>query len=425
MPVRRRIRAGGVVTVVTAIASLIWLAPSGPAAAACPSSAGRAIANAPDPVPRAQVVFRGHGSGHGLGMSQYGAQGAARLGCSYPTILATYYRGTHVATAAMPRRVTVRMTENAEVASVDSLTGAVTWRTGGRTVHVQRDGRVRVHRFERDDRRAAERNPPACGRAGCPAACCGRSTGLASCGSTRPPTRTPSSPCACGGTGSSSASMPRAWTPSRSSRTTAAAGRWTSTSSGWPRCRRAGPRRRSGPRSWRRGRSPSSAAGRCCPRSPTRTGTATTRRPPPAQRGATRCRRRAAASSSTGRAGRSTRCTRRRWPGSPRTRCTRGAERRSPTCGRSTTPAGRRASDNPASTRAWTVGFSRRQVASALGFGRVTNLFVFPRGDPRRLRGVRVTGVRGGHNVTEWIPGFTVRNALGLPSPGFVVKNNP
>src|SRR5262245_28166750 len=145
MPVPKRIRAGGVVAVITVLASLFWLAPAGSAAASCPSSAGRQIANAPDPVPREPIVFRGHGLGHGLGMSQYGAQGAARLGCGYRRILTTYYQGAHVATAAMPSTVTVRMTENTRWAWVDSLTGSVTWRTGGRTVHVQRDGRVRVH----------------------------------------------------------------------------------------------------------------------------------------------------------------------------------------------------------------------------------------------------------------------------------------
>ena len=37
-----------------------------------------------------------------------------------------------------------------------------------------------------------------------------------------------------------------------------------------------------------------------------------------------------------------------------------------------------RASDNPATLRSWTWGFTRRQVARALGFARVTSVFVFP-----------------------------------------------
>lgn len=40
------------------------------------------------------VRFDGHGFGHGIGMSQYGAKGAAALGLTWPTILDTYYPGT-------------------------------------------------------------------------------------------------------------------------------------------------------------------------------------------------------------------------------------------------------------------------------------------------------------------------------------------
>ena len=39
-------------------------------------------------------VFSGKGFGHGVGMSQWGAQGMALKGASYPQILAHYYVGT-------------------------------------------------------------------------------------------------------------------------------------------------------------------------------------------------------------------------------------------------------------------------------------------------------------------------------------------
>jgi SpoIID/LytB domain protein len=84
-----------------------------------------------------------------------------------------------------------------------------------------------------------------------------------------------------------------------------------------------------------------------------------------------------------------------------------------------------RASDNPASTLAWTRGFTRQQVAGALGFQSVTRVSVYPRGDPRRAMGVRVTGIKARRQVVEWFTGDRVRIALGLPSPGFVVRNNP
>lgn len=40
------------------------------------------------------ISVRGHGWGHGHGLSQYGAQGAALRGVDAATILATYYPGT-------------------------------------------------------------------------------------------------------------------------------------------------------------------------------------------------------------------------------------------------------------------------------------------------------------------------------------------
>ena len=39
-------------------------------------------------------VFHGKGFGHGVGMSQWGAQGMALKGAGYPEILAHYYTGT-------------------------------------------------------------------------------------------------------------------------------------------------------------------------------------------------------------------------------------------------------------------------------------------------------------------------------------------
>ncbi len=43
---------------------------------------------------QATVTIRGHGFGHGHGMSQYGAEGAAREGLTYREIADFYYRGT-------------------------------------------------------------------------------------------------------------------------------------------------------------------------------------------------------------------------------------------------------------------------------------------------------------------------------------------
>jgi stage II sporulation protein D len=52
-------------------------------------------------------VVRGHGFGHGVGMSQYGAYGYARHGKGYRFILAHYYSGTTIGTLPGPRIVRV------------------------------------------------------------------------------------------------------------------------------------------------------------------------------------------------------------------------------------------------------------------------------------------------------------------------------
>ena len=43
-----------------------------------------------------QIVFTSNGSGHGVGLSQYGASGMAKEGSDYKEILSHYYTGTKV-----------------------------------------------------------------------------------------------------------------------------------------------------------------------------------------------------------------------------------------------------------------------------------------------------------------------------------------
>ena len=43
-----------------------------------------------------KIVFVSSGSGHGVGMSQYGADGMAREGADYKEILKHYYSGTEI-----------------------------------------------------------------------------------------------------------------------------------------------------------------------------------------------------------------------------------------------------------------------------------------------------------------------------------------
>jgi stage II sporulation protein D len=61
-------------------------------------AAGMAAAalTAPAPAGASAWVIRGHGFGHGVGMSQWGAYGLARHGDQYGPILQHYYRHTHL-----------------------------------------------------------------------------------------------------------------------------------------------------------------------------------------------------------------------------------------------------------------------------------------------------------------------------------------
>ena len=94
---------------VAALGGVAGLPAAPAAAAACPPSGGASI---PAATAAGDVVFRGGGWGHGLGMSQYGAQGAARLGCSAEQILTRYYAGTAVVTRPMPASLRLRMLDN-------------------------------------------------------------------------------------------------------------------------------------------------------------------------------------------------------------------------------------------------------------------------------------------------------------------------
>jgi SpoIID/LytB domain protein len=102
-----------------------------PAAANCPSSGGMKVAEAPTPT--AVVKVFGHGWGHGMGMSQYGAQGAARLGCSYKTILGTYYNNSSLAFRALDAPVLLSLASMATTAKLDAEGGTVRWVSGSRS----------------------------------------------------------------------------------------------------------------------------------------------------------------------------------------------------------------------------------------------------------------------------------------------------
>ena len=126
--------AGGV-----AALGLVPALPASPAqAASCPTPGGVAIAAAPDPT-GAEVVFTGNGYGHNLGLSQYGAQGAARLGCTAPQILAAYFPGTRLVTKPMPSEVRLWMGQDGTYSSLLAKEGPVQWVLDGCTASAPTD----------------------------------------------------------------------------------------------------------------------------------------------------------------------------------------------------------------------------------------------------------------------------------------------
>jgi stage II sporulation protein D len=73
--------------------------------------------------PNATFVITGHGWGHGVGMSQYGAYGYAQHGFTYAKILAHYFTGTQLGTASGKVRVLLSSgTAKLKIGSVDDFT---------------------------------------------------------------------------------------------------------------------------------------------------------------------------------------------------------------------------------------------------------------------------------------------------------------
>jgi stage II sporulation protein D len=89
-----------------------------------------------DTVPEAKpasgdFVFTGHGFGHGVGMSQFGAQGAAKLGCDADTILATYFPGASIKELEMPPEIVVGLAQSQRTFQAEAARGTIGWELCG------------------------------------------------------------------------------------------------------------------------------------------------------------------------------------------------------------------------------------------------------------------------------------------------------
>jgi stage II sporulation protein D len=131
---RLRVGLRAALSLVAASAGLVAVpGPLPAAAAACTPASGVAVPDAPRPSGSYDVLVRGHGWGHSMGMSQYGAQGAATLGCTAAQILGYYYAGTVVAARTMPAEVRVSLMAGGSSARVLAENGTVTWQLTGCT----------------------------------------------------------------------------------------------------------------------------------------------------------------------------------------------------------------------------------------------------------------------------------------------------
>ena len=106
-----------------------------------------ALASAAGAAASPVFVLKGHGWGHGVGLSQYGAYGRASAGQDYPQILAFYYDGTNVGETTRSKirvllsenhsSVTLRSSEDFQVGD-KTLARLTDWKL------VPKDGQVRV-----------------------------------------------------------------------------------------------------------------------------------------------------------------------------------------------------------------------------------------------------------------------------------------
>ena len=87
----------------------------------------------------ARFTIHGAGWGHGWGMSQYGAYGAARKGLSWKRILAFYYRGTQLSTMPSGTKIKVWITADNDSSLRVLPASGLTVRDSTMATHCRRD----------------------------------------------------------------------------------------------------------------------------------------------------------------------------------------------------------------------------------------------------------------------------------------------
>jgi stage II sporulation protein D len=108
---------------------------TGPTAGAAEKRASAVAVDQVYRVPASRTfTVKGRGYGHGRGMSQYGAEGAARQGLSHEEILGFYYPGTDLSTAQGKIRVLITADTTSDVV-VAARKKLKVYDAGSRTVH--------------------------------------------------------------------------------------------------------------------------------------------------------------------------------------------------------------------------------------------------------------------------------------------------
>lgn len=109
-----------------------------------------AQADAPDKAKSGSFTIRGAGYGHGYGMSQYGAYGAARKGLSWQKILKFYYPGTSLGTMASGTTIKVWITaDNDSSLRVQPAKGLRVTDSSGRSFTVPTGSKYKSWRITR------------------------------------------------------------------------------------------------------------------------------------------------------------------------------------------------------------------------------------------------------------------------------------
>src|SRR4051812_50000837 len=105
--------------VAVAVTATLALSAGALCCAAGTSAAGTRASTAPATVSAGALVFSGHGWGHAVGMSQWGAYGYAKHGWTYDAILAHYYPGTTLGPAPVSK-LRALLVENAKSVALSS-----------------------------------------------------------------------------------------------------------------------------------------------------------------------------------------------------------------------------------------------------------------------------------------------------------------